>query len=155
MKLIPTFIYYSNYGNLDSEIYLPHVIRDLKREDLGAKNTAKTRTLKVLFEFVKLKPEEIRSLGTDFAPGSNPSQDEIDKKSKQKKERNVLLESASTGLTKTFASWWKQGNYNFRFSADGDHFRIWVSDSIRPEPIELENRSTGLQWFFLLFSWYF
>ena len=26
--------------------------------------------------------------------------------------------------------------------------RIWVSDSIRPEPIELEARSTGLQWFF-------
>lgn len=151
LKLMPTFIYYSNYGNLDSEIYLPNVIRDLNRSELGEKNAAKARTLKVLFEFVKLKPEEILELGKDFIPGHNPNEKEIELKSKQKKERNILLESASTGLTKSFASWWKQGNYNFRFSADGDHFRIWVSDSIRPEPIELENRSTGLQWFFSFF----
>lgn len=43
--------------------------------------------------------------------------------------------------------WWKQGNYRFRFDADGDHFRIWVSDDQRPEEVELEGRSTGLQWF--------
>ncbi|MCI5210390.1 MAG: OLD family endonuclease, partial [Candidatus Electrothrix sp. ATG2] len=30
---------------------------------------------------------------------------------------------------------------------DGDHFRIWVSDELRPEEVELEGRSTGLQWF--------
>ncbi len=27
------------------------------------------------------------------------------------------------------------------------YFRIWVSDDKRPEDIELEGRSTGLQWF--------
>ena len=56
---IPSFVYYSNYGNLDSEIYLPHVIENLKRKDLGAKEQARARTLKVLFKFVKLQPEEI------------------------------------------------------------------------------------------------
>ena len=34
-----------------------------------------------------------------------------------------------------------------RTLADGDYFRIWVSDSIRPAEVSLELRSTGLQWF--------
>ncbi len=41
----------------------------------------------------------------------------------------------------------KQGDYTFDFEADGDHFRIWVSDKSRPAKVELEDRSTGLQWF--------
>jgi AAA ATPase-like protein len=148
LGFVPPFVYYSNYGNLDSEIYLPHVIENLKRTDLGTKEEAKTRTLKVLFEFVRLKPEEILELGKDIAPGSaKPSETEIQKIAEKKKERTVLLQSASTELTDKFKNWWRQGNYIFEFQADGDHFRIWVSDSVRPEKIELEGRSTGLQWF--------
>ena len=151
LRLIPAFVYYANYGNLDSEIYLPHVIQNLHRQDLGEKEAAKARTLKVLFEFVNLKPQEIQALGMDLSPYQNPTPEQFQAKSEEKKERSVLLESASAGLTKAFGSWWKQGNYDFRFAADGDHFRIWVSDTIRPEKIELENRSTGLQWFFSFF----
>jgi hypothetical protein len=148
--LLPTFVYYSNYGNLDSEIYLPHVIENMKREDLGSKEAAKARTLKVLFEFVGLQPEEILELGRDLkqpAPGKELSEEEIQKVSDRKKERSILLQSAGTKLTTEFRNWWKQGAYRFRFEADGDHFRIWVSDDLRPEEVELEGRSTGLQWF--------
>jgi hypothetical protein len=67
------------------------------------------------------------------------------------KERSILLQSAGTKLTKEFRNWWKQGNYRFRLEADGDHCRIWVSDEKRPEEIELESRSTGLQWFLSFF----
>lgn len=149
-KEVPAFVYYTNYGNLDSEIYLPHVIENMKRDDLGAKEQAKVRTLKVLFEFVGLKPEEILELGRDFkrpANGREPTDDEIAAIAEKKKERSILLQSASTKLTQEFRSWWKQGEYRFRFEADGDHFRIWVSDDKRPEEVELEGRSTGLQWF--------
>ena len=59
IKEMPKFVYYSNYGNLDSEIYLPHVIQNMTRAGLGAKEAAKARTLRVLFEFVKLSPQEI------------------------------------------------------------------------------------------------
>ena len=59
-----------------------------------------------------------------------------------------MLQSASADLTSRFREWWKQGDYQFRFQADGNHFRIWVSDERRPEQIELEGRSSGLQWFF-------
>ena len=150
-KRMPSFVYYTNYGNLDSEIYLPHVIENMQREDLGQKEQAKVRTLKVLFEFVGLKPTEILELGRDFkAPAGvkrEPTNEEIAEIAEKKKERSILLQSASTKLTKEFRAWWKQGEYRFRFEADGDHFRIWVSDDKRPEEVELEGRSTGLQWF--------
>lgn len=149
-KELPSFVYYSNYGNLDSEIYLPHVIENMKRPDLGAKEAAKARTLKVLFEFVGLSPQEILELGQDFKPANpaqKPSQAQLDEIAEKKKQRSILLQSASSLLTQRFREWWKQGDYRFRFEADGDHFRIWVSDDKRPEDIELEGRSTGLQWF--------
>lgn len=150
LEMMPSFIYYSNYGNLDGEIYLPQVIKNQGRSDLSVREAAKARTLKVLFEYVKLDASEILELGRDADRGA-VSDDEIEQISYDKKERAVLLSSAATNFTKSFRDWWKQGNYEFKFHADGDHFKIWVSDSIRLDPIELENRSTGLQWFFSFF----
>lgn len=145
---LPKFVYYSNYGNLDSEIYLPHVIENMKRTDLGSREAARARTLKVLFEFVRLEPEEILELGRDIdEDGPRPTQEKISEIAEHKREREVLLQSASTDLTQKFRDWWKQGNHQLRFQADGAHFRIWVRDEVRPEEIELEGRSTGLQWF--------
>ena len=152
LRNTPSFVYYANYGNLDSEIYLPHVIENMNRTDLGSREEAKSRTLRVLFEFVKLSPQEVLELGQDqpAAPGQ-PSADQIQVDAEKKKERVVLMDSASTDLTHKFRDWWKQGDYRLRFSADGNHFRIWVSDDKRPEWIELEGRSTGLQWFLSFF----
>lgn len=147
-KNLPVFVYYSTYGNLDSEIYLPHEIANLKRTDLTGKSEARARTLRVLFEFVRLSPEEILELGKDWANGQRqPTAEEVQALTEKKKERSVLLQSAGTELTTKFREWWKQGEYRIRFEADGNHFRIWVSDDKRPEEIELEGRSTGLQWF--------
>ncbi|WP_035290215.1 AAA family ATPase [Brevibacillus thermoruber] len=155
LEELPSFVYYSNYGNLDSEIYLPHVIENLKRTDLTGSVEAKVRTLRVLFEFVGLDPQEILDLGKEPEPKKDihgnilqePTQEEINRAAQAKTERDVLLQSASASLTASFKDWWKQGNYRFDFHADGKHFRIWVSDDIRPEKVELEGRSTGLQWF--------
>lgn len=149
LKEMPRFVFYSNYGNLDAEIYLPHVVENLKRKDLGAKESAKARTLKVLFNFVRLSPQDILDLGKDFISnqGHPPTAEKIAEIAENKRERTILLNSAGTDLTKKFKEWWKQGDYTFEFQADGDHFRIWVFDSKRPEKIELEDRSSGLQWF--------
>ena len=106
----------------------------------------------MLFKFVNLEPKEILELGKDYAEekrrrGYDPTKEEIDKSDKAKEERSILLQSASTKLTSDFKKWWNQGEYKFRFEADGDYFRIWVSDSKRPAEVSLELRSTGLQWF--------
>ncbi|MEL7569009.1 MAG: AAA family ATPase [Eubacteriaceae bacterium] len=159
---MPSFVYYSNYGNLDAQIYLPHAVKWLKGEEVeGIKNDAKVRTLRVLFDFVKLNPTEILELGKDPVrivldsygreTTKKPSDEEIAKATQQKTERSILLNSASADLTRKFKDWWKQGDYTFRFQADGEFFKIWVSDDKRQEPIELERRSTGLQWFLSFF----
>lgn len=149
---MPRFVYYSNYGNLDSEIYLPHVIENMKREDLTSATQAKVRTLKVLFDFVNLDPDEILELGAEIKLDQYQKErpltiEEADSIAEKKSERDILLQSAGLRLTEEFKLWWKQGNYKFRFQADGKHFKIWVSDEKRPEEISLEGRSTGLQWF--------
>lgn len=148
---LPRFVYYSEFGNLDSEIYLPHVVQNLQRTDLGPREAAKSRTLRVLFKFVGLEPGEILELGRDFPRRKGrrrePTVEEIREIAMKKRERSILLQSAGGLLTDKFRNWWKQGDYKFRFEADGSHFRIWVSDDRRPEEVELESRSTGLQWF--------
>ncbi len=153
-EYMPKFVYYSNYGNLSTRIYLPNVIKWLNNETVPGIdiNEDQVRTLRVLFKFVNLEPSEILNLGKDTTierrrNGQNISQAEIDKVDESKEKRSILLQSASTELTKNFKEWWNQGEYKFRFEADGDYFRIWVSDSVRPAEVSLELRSTGLQWF--------
>ena len=156
---LPSFVYYSNYGNLSSKIYLPNVINWLNGRSVDGIdiNEEQVRTLRVLFEFVKLDPMEILQLGKDpkeMAIARNggrtavqPTSADITKAEDDKEKRSILLQSASGDLTKRFKEWWKQGEYKFRFEADGDYFRIWVSDSVRTDEVALELRSTGLQWF--------
>ncbi|SEJ66241.1 Predicted ATP-dependent endonuclease of the OLD family, contains P-loop ATPase and TOPRIM domains [Propionispira arboris] len=153
---IPKFVYYSNYGNLSSRIYLPYAINWLDGQTVPGVdvNEDQVRTLRVLFDFVHLEPQEILELGKDpkiLAMGRNgnqvPTKEEIKKAEDDKEQRSILLQSAAGELTKEFKAWWKQGEYRFRFEADGDYFRIWVSDKIRTDEVGLELRSTGLQWF--------
>jgi hypothetical protein len=111
VKSLPKFVYYSSYGNLDSEIYLPHVVENLARTDLGQKEAARARTLRVLFNFVKLQPKEILELGQEAAGSLTEAQ--IEAVANKKEERSLLLQSAGTKLTKEFRNWWKQGIIGF------------------------------------------
>lgn len=158
LKEIPKFVYYSNYGNLSSKIYLPFVVKWLNGKTVPGVdiNEEQVRTLRVLFDFVNLDPEEILELGKDPKEvaairngnrNTQPTEQEIKRAEDDKEQRSLLLQSASVDLTRKFKEWWKQGEYKFRFEADGDYFRIWVSDSKRPAEVALELRSTGLQWF--------
>jgi len=158
IKNLPSFVYYANYGNLDSEIYLPKVIKDFKStKEHSEKFNAKIRTLKVLFDYVNLSPDEIMEMGQysyrtkEHGTITELTEEQIKAGQEKTKEREVLLNSASTKLTKDFKEWWKQGDYIFDLRADGEYFRIWVSDEKRPARIPLEDRSTGLQWFLSFF----
>ena len=155
---LPSFVYYANYGNLDSEIYLPKVIKDFKStKEHSEKFNAKIRTLKVLFDYVNLSPDEIMEMGQysyrikEYGTITELTDEQIKTGQEKTKEREVLLNSASTKLTKDFKEWWKQGDYIFDLRVDGEYFRIWVSDEKRPARIPLEDRSTGLQWFLSFF----
>jgi hypothetical protein len=155
-QAIPRFVYYSEYGNLDSDLFLPRVKEDLKRiSSLSGRERMKARTLKILFGHLKLDPDEILLLGREDAiPNNDPRQKadaQIEEESRNKQKRYAKVTSAASRLSTQFRDWWTQGNYVFHFNADGEYFRILVSDTERPAPIELESRSKGLQWFFSFF----
>ena len=140
---------------------MPHAVDLLDGKDIpGYSNPEKVRTMRVLFDFVGLDATEVLELGKQGAPVASqhnrnvqPQQtkDNIEMTADKKAERTTLLNSASAKLTSEFRNWWRQGTYKFRLQADGDYFRIWVSDDKRDDEIELEQRSTGLQWFLSFF----
>lgn len=158
-EMVPKFVYYSNYGNLSSHVYLPFAQKWLNGQSVpGVEvNDDQVRTLKELFDFVGLNPTEILKLGKDpkeiawQSYSREPTKDEIEKAEKSKQKRTVLLNSAGSKLTQSFREWWKQGKYVFRLSVDGDYLTIWVSDELRPTEVDLKDRSTGLQWFLSFF----
>ena len=59
----------------------------------------------------------------------------------KKKERTILMDSASAQLTRSFREWWKQGDYRFRFQAGSGMSparctgmgmsNLWSSPSVR------------------------
>jgi len=143
---------------LATRIYLPHAIKWLNGENVPGIDLREdqVRTIQVLFRYVGLEPKEILELGEDPVDKINNrpaqiSKTQIETVADNKEKRSILLQSASSKLTKEFKQWWQQGEYKFRFEADGDYFSILVSDDKRPDEVSLELRSTGLQWFLSFF----
>ncbi|WP_429462051.1 ATP-dependent nuclease [Paraburkholderia sp. JPY465] len=148
---LPVLIYFENYGALDSAIYLPRFIEDLRRNP----DQPKVRTINAMFRHVSLDAAEIAALGFENESenmrrqGQLPSDDLIAKEQRSKEERAIRLNSASNDISKRFSDWWSQRRHKIRYHADGEYFRIWVADDRRPDvEIELEARSKGFQWFF-------
>ena len=136
LKAIPKFIYYEEYGNLDGNLDLQKVIKDLGSIDkLKGKERMRVRTLKVFFEHLGLDPQEILDLGQDS----------------DSEELYTLVGFAARNISKQFREWWTEEKYKFHFEAKNDRFRIRVSDSKRPVEVGLASRSKGLQWFFSFF----
>ena len=149
-EALPVFVYFENYGVLDSAIYLPRFLEDKKREP----TSARTRTVDAMFKHVALDAKEITDLGNEEAlpqkqSGNQPSAAILAKDQRRKEERAIRLSSASNDISTRFSAWWSQRRHKIRYHADGDYFRIWVADDRRPDvEIELEARSKGFQWFF-------
>lgn len=146
-RALPVFIYFEDYGILDSAVYLPRLIEDIAR----IPNDARVRTILAMFKHVRLSAKEIHELGKDTIAnlGRAPTPEEIAQGQERRELRAIELNSASLDITKKFNEWFHQRRHKIRYHADGDYFRIWVSDDRRPDvEIELESRSRGFQWFF-------
>jgi len=149
-KHLPVFIYFENYGVLDSAIYLPRLLEDLQRTPADPK----VRTIDAMFKHVRLTAAEIAELGRSQLQerrirGEAETPEMIREDQEKMELRSIKLNSASNDITARFSAWWKQRRHSIRYHADGDFFRIWVADDRRPgTEIELESRSQGFQWFF-------
>lgn len=147
---LPVFIYFENYGILDSAVYLPRFLEDLQ----AGPDEPRARTINAMFKHVQLTAKEISDLGREEAEeakvAGQPGTPEMIARDQERKElRSVKLNSASLDISKKFSKWFGQRRHKIRYQADGSYFRIWVSDDRRPDvDIELESRSKGFQWFF-------
>lgn len=147
---LPVFIYFENYGILDSAVYLPRFLEDLQ----AGPDEPRVRTINAMFKHVQLEASEIADLGREEAQEARiqgqPVTSEIIQRDQERKElRSVKLNSAELDISRKFNEWFGQRRHKIRYQADGDYFRIWVSDDRRTDvDIELESRSKGFQWFF-------
>ncbi len=147
---LPVFIYFENYGILDSAVYLPRFLEDLSTEP----EVPRVRTINAMFKHVQLTAQEISDLGKEEAESAKIAErqvtlDIIARDQRRKELRSVKLNSASVDISTKFSQWFGQRRHKIRYQADGRYFRIWVSDDRRPDvDIELESRSKGFQWFF-------
>jgi len=147
---LPVFIYFENYGILDSAIYLPRFVDDLARTP----NDQRIRTINAMFKHVGLTAQDIKALGHEqaqqaLAQNQQPTQEMIAQDQQRKEARAIKLNSGSLDITRRFNDWYRQRRHTIDYQADGDYFRVWVADDRRPGvKIELEGRSKGFQWFF-------
>ncbi|GAB4228619.1 MAG: hypothetical protein Kow0032_09150 [Methyloligellaceae bacterium] len=134
---LPIFIYFDDYGQLETRIHLPMYLKRKATPD------PRTRTQTALFEWSGLDPEEILNLGL---PRQNGETDEQIHRRHEK--RRALLESASFALTGDWIDWWTEKRHKLHFAVDGEDLVLKVSDQHNEFSIPFEERSHGFQWFF-------
>lgn len=144
---LPKFIYFDRYDVIDSAVHLPSFVQQLNQNPTAPR----VRTTRCLFEHVGLDVKELAELGR-HQPGQQMDSQTIEKIRRYVDERAIKLSSASNAMTTKFQDWWEQRRHKFRYQADGDYFRIWVSDDLDPSEIELDQRSLGMQYFFSFFT---
>jgi len=140
---LPRFIYFDKYDVIESAIHIPTFVNQLG----STSQLPRHRTTLCLFKHVGLDVAKLRDLGQH-----NRNQGNDDAIRRQIDERAILSSSASIAMTGKFADWWDQRKHNFHYQVDGDYFRIWVSDDLDPSQIELDQRSSGMQYFFSFFT---
>lgn len=134
---LPIFIYFDDYGQLETRIYLPMY---LSRKDTP---DPKTRTQTALFELSGIDPQEILDLGRVRADGETD-----DQLHRRHEKRRALLDSASFALTGDWNQWWSEKRHKLHFDVDAEDLVLKVSDQHNEFPIPFEERSHGFQWFF-------
>jgi predicted ATPase len=144
---LPKFIYFDRYDVIDSAVHLPSFVQHLNHNPTAPR----VRTTRCLFEHVGLDVKELADLGRR-QQGQQMDPATIEAIRRYVDERAIKLSSASNAMTAKFQDWWEQRRHKFRYQADGDYFRIWVSDDLDPSEIELDQRSLGMQYFFSFFT---
>lgn len=157
LKIMPGFIYYSNYGNLDSNIYLPQMLSKFNKSGVNAMLPAKKRTIKLLLLYVGITPEMLKEDMPLLFSESNLTHltaAQLFELTQKKEEYQKLFDEAGERLSREFSEMWRQGSYKFEFTFEGENLKIWVTDAMGNKA-PLEERSVGMQWFlsfFLVFS---
>ncbi len=158
IKLMPGFIYYSNYGNLDSNIYLPQMLAKFNKSGVNTISKSKRRTIKLLLMYIGITPEMLVCDAPLLENASKKhvtlTKEQLLELTKTKERYKKLFKEAGERLTREFNQWWHQGKYKFEFDFDNGNLMIFVTDN-EGVRAPLTERSVGIQWFlsfFLVFT---
>ena len=145
---LPVFIYFDSYNLLNSVVHLPTFCEELTSNPVDPR----VRMTRAMFKDAELDEKEIADLSQEEAV-NGATADAIQNDQQRKGLRFVKLNSASNSISQRFSKWYGQRQHKIKYHADGNYFRILVSDDRSPEVyIELEERSKGFQWFFSFYT---
>ena len=107
-RALPVFIYFENYGILDSSVYLPRFLLDLEEDP----DAPRVRTINAMFKHVNLTAQKIADLGQEEvekaeAENLEVTPEMIQRDQQRKEERAIRLNSASTDISEKFSQWFK------------------------------------------------
>jgi predicted ATPase len=134
---LPTFIYFENYGQLETRIYLPSYVEQAAASD------PRIRTQTALFEWSRLDPTEILALGLPAGTDESPASVH-----RRQEKRRALLDAASFALTGEWMEWWAGKRHKMHFEVEGEELVLKVSDENNEVPVPFGERSHGFRWFF-------
>jgi len=146
LERLPVFIYFEDYGRLRTRINLQtYLAHKANPQSLPSDERALFRTQTALFEWTKLEPAELHSLGVPKQ--ANETQEQVERR---KAERSRLLESASYRATGAWIEWWdpRTSAHTLIIEADGDDLELRIADDVNPWKIPFSDRARGFQWFF-------
>ena len=138
---LPTFIYFDDYGQLETRIHLPMYLQRKNAPD------PKTRTQTALFEWSGIDPQKILDLGRPRADGETDEQVQ-----RRHEKRRALLDSASFTLTGDWIGWWTEKRHKLHFDVDGEDLVLRVSDQHNEFPIPLRGTQPRLPVVLLVLS---
>ena len=160
IRIMPGFIYFSNYGNLDSNIYLPQMLSKFNKQGVNENSTAKRRTIKLLLMYMGITPEMLAEDVELFSQSESKealakfSGEDLSRLAEKQEKYQQILKESGERLSRDFNNWWRQGKYTFEFTLENNNLKIWVTDD-KQNRAPLEERSVGMQWFlsfFLVFT---
>ena len=158
LKKLPKFMYYGNFGNLDSNVYLPSILRRFKRFGFNAASKTMARSLRIIFSYCGISStrllKDVRELKGDKDLKKLYAADIKQAIAADEAYYLPLLEEGVKRMSEEFSQYWKQGNVKFRLEFTDEELKFYISES-GGLFIELQNHSSGLQWmvsFFLIYT---
>ena len=129
---LPTFIYFDDYGQLETKIHLPMYLERKAAPD------PRTRTQTALFEWSGIDAEEILNLGRPRDGGE--TEEEV---YRRHEKRRALLDSASFTLTGDWIRWWTEKRHRLHFDVDGQDLGCCRKLPCRVQGVSSSKKGTG------------
>ncbi|MBQ2711849.1 MAG: hypothetical protein IJF71_00570 [Clostridia bacterium] len=154
---LPKMIYSPNYGNLDSNIYVPTILNRFNRFGYNAASKSMTRSLRIILSYYGISStrllREVRKVRGDVTIKKISAADLKAVFDKYADYYAPIIKEGNERLTNEFAMYWRQTKVSFKLVAEEDALHLYVDDGV--DVVDLQGQSVSLQWllsFFMIYT---